>query len=117
MNTVNQHSKTSLKPRSMWTISETKKLYKLVNKYGKDWVKISTYLSPRTNIHCKIRWYNYPPNTDKTPMTGLEKFKLRKVVEIHGTKWTFLREKYFPERSPKQLINTWRSFMRKNGNK
>lgn len=110
MDLVNKHSKTNFKSRTRWSEFEINKLYELVDKYGVNWNIISIYLTSKTKNQCRVRWYNYPSNIEKTKMTVLEKIKLQKMVEIHGTKWIFLREKYFPNRAPKQLYNNWISF-------
>jgi len=112
----------NLKTTGKWSEDEDKVLTELVSKYGgKNWKKISSFISGRSSIQCLHRWTKIlQPGLVKGPWTIEEDRKLLEWIRKEGpTKWTLCadfikgrngkqcRERWFHTLNPKIIKGNW----------
>lgn len=101
-----QRSKNS--KRKLFTKQEDKLLTEAALYYNeKNWVLIAEKVPGRTPKQCRDRWVNYlQPSLKFTPWTDHEDKLLISLVNLHGTHWTMMKNK-FPNRSTNSLKNRY----------
>ena len=104
------NSKITLSPlrnkqfKQYWTKEEDDKLHTLVSKHGaKNWKRIASYFSNRTDVQCLHRWQKVlNPDLVKGPWTVEEDEKVRVMVKRYGAKnWSAIAN-HLPGRIGKQ---------------
>ncbi|CAG8558949.1 3998_t:CDS:1 [Acaulospora morrowiae] len=97
-----------------WDEMEIQKLREAVAKYGDDWDSISEQVDGRTPLQCRDRWKKM--NTEmirKRPFTQAELQLFLYVMNDppirrdHRIDWVHLTGKYFPGRTPSQMLKKW----------
>ena len=92
-----------------WTEDEDEKLRKAVKEFGgKNWKRIASKLSGRSDVQCLHRWQKVlRPGLIKGPWTPEEDETVVRLVEIHGTKKWSLIARQLNGRLGKQCRERW----------
>eukprot|EP00831_Metopus_contortus_P062183 TRINITY_DN541_c0_g2_i7.p1 TRINITY_DN541_c0_g2~~TRINITY_DN541_c0_g2_i7.p1 ORF type:complete len:232 (-),score=11.87 TRINITY_DN541_c0_g2_i7:15-710(-) len=94
------------KPSMIWTQFEDKTLISIVEKYGKNWVKVEKEMHERgigtkTGKQCRERWlHQLDPQIDKKEFTEAEMSKLFSMHRTMGNRWKDISNE-LPGRQPK----------------
>lgn len=82
--------------RSRFTKEEDELLKRLVNGQTQPkWSEIAQQLPNRTSRQCRERYNNYlRPNLINGPWTKEEDELLKKLYELHGPKWAFIKQNF-----------------------
>ncbi|KAI8810898.1 hypothetical protein BJ742DRAFT_799144 [Cladochytrium replicatum] len=89
-----------------WTPEEDKLLEDLVDKHGTKFAYIAKMHFPtRTRHQVWTRWDKViTRRTSRKPWTEEEKETIRIAHQKHGNKWLTIRDEYFPDRHPHDLL-------------
>ena len=92
-----------------WTEDEDEKLRKAVKEFGgKNWKRIASKLSGRSDVQCLHRWQKVlRPGLIKGPWTPEEDETVVRLVKIHGTKKWSLIARQLNGRLGKQCRERW----------
>jgi hypothetical protein len=95
-----------------WTKQEDEKLLNLIqdNKPATRWKKIALQFENKSKSQCYSRFIQINPRFNKGKWSNLEEDKLRKLISIHGKKWSFLSKKLVT-RSSKQVRDHYNNCM------
>ncbi|CAG8574468.1 5660_t:CDS:2, partial [Acaulospora colombiana] len=103
-----------------WDEVEIQNLRDAVTKYGDDWDTVSEQVDGRTPIQCRDRWKKMNTATVRErPFTETEFQLLLRVMNNPPIRrdfkidWLHITEKYFPDRTPSQLLKKWAGMCRK----
>jgi len=78
------------------------------------WKKVASFLANRSPRQCRDRWVNYlDPNSQKREWSIYDDTELRRLVDIHGTKWSKILL-FFPGTSYNFIKNRYYSGLSKH---
>eukprot|EP00831_Metopus_contortus_P062181 TRINITY_DN541_c0_g2_i5.p1 TRINITY_DN541_c0_g2~~TRINITY_DN541_c0_g2_i5.p1 ORF type:complete len:214 (-),score=15.79 TRINITY_DN541_c0_g2_i5:15-656(-) len=106
------------KPSMIWTQFEDKTLISIVEKYGKNWVKVEKEMHERgigtkTGKQCRERWlHQLDPQIDKKEFTEAEMSKLFSMHRTMGNRWKDISNE-LPGRTDNMIKNFYYSTVRK----
>jgi hypothetical protein len=96
----------------MWNAEEDAILKEAVDKHGKQWCLIGTYLPKHTPGRIRARWERcIDPEIFRGPFTEDEDAKITEYVRLKGTQdWTGIKD-LIPNRHPKHCRERWLSHL------
>lgn len=105
--------------KKWWSPEEDEQLKQLVQTYGaKNWKKIASFFSDRTDVQCLHRWQKVlNPTLVKGPWTKEEdEIVIRLVKEYGANNWSSI-SKFLPGRIGKQCRERWHNHLNPEINK
>lgn len=96
--------------RQRWNTEEDTLLERAVHLYGAgNWTKIQRLIPGRTDMQCRERWVNIlQPSINRGQFTQEETKRLMELVEIYGTKWSYLQT-LMPGRTDNALMRHYKT--------
>lgn len=101
------------KKRKKWTSQEDALVLLLIEKYGKMWAFIASFLEGRTGKQVRERYFNQlDPKIIKSKITAKEDEEIWRLYEQLGPKWLHI-SKNLPGRTENSIKNRYYSFLKK----
>ena len=99
--------------KGTWTKEEDEILLKLINKYGKNWSKISKEFLKRNGKQIRDRYINVlSPNINRNKFNYEEDMQIIKLYNQFGPKWSKIKN-YFNNRTTDMIKNRFYSCIKK----
>lgn len=99
--------------RQLWTVKEDKILCQLIEKYGKLWTFVSSYIEGRDAKSCRERWLN-KFSKRKRHLSLNDKYAIiEERARINDNKWSKIADKIGCTSSA--VKNFWHAFYRSHG--
>ena len=89
--------------RRKWSLEEDEKMIELVQEFGTDWKKISSFFPERNARSCRTRYINFLQNRKPHRWTSTEDQNLIKYVTREGANWKKIHDNYFPYISENEI--------------
>lgn len=103
----------SERKRKRWTSEEDELVLLLIEKYGRMWAFIASFLEGRTGKQIRERYFNQlDPKIIKSKFTAKEDEEICRLYEQFGPKWLHI-SKFLEGRTENSIKNRYYSFLRK----